>query len=218
MCFCTEYDVLFLNIKKNYLSQNIVIGLILKTDYRTMFSLNAIGLEKKFLNEIVQSEKKLFFHFNFLIFQFIRERIKLSKRFGHHSICFQNMHIVSEFQFFIHISIVVKLKNKIPNFKRGKKGKKEPVFVASACIRAWITWNWPILITNAVKGNLQFHCRELSLYTSNVLASEHTRITKPSCIAAEKPMKFIEFDQWWLGQPNFDLSKNVKIWSKFKVR
>ena len=43
--------------------------------------------------------------------------------------CFQNMHIVSKFQFFIHISIVVKLKNKIQNFKRGeKKGEKEPVF------------------------------------------------------------------------------------------
>ena len=70
----------FFNYQKNYLSQNIVIGLILKTVHWTMFSLNAIGLEKKFLNEIVQSEKKNF-HFNFLIFQFTRERIKLPKRF-----------------------------------------------------------------------------------------------------------------------------------------
>ena len=31
--------------------------------------------------------------------------------------CFQIMHIVSKFQFFIHISIVVKLKNKIQNFR-----------------------------------------------------------------------------------------------------
>ena len=50
-----------------------------------MFSLNAIGLEKKCLNEVVQSEKKIFFHLNFLIFQFTRERIKLLKRFWHHS-------------------------------------------------------------------------------------------------------------------------------------
>ena len=44
--------------KKNHLSQNIVIGFILKTVHWTMFSSNAIGLEKIFLNEIVQSEKK----------------------------------------------------------------------------------------------------------------------------------------------------------------
>ena len=50
----------FLKYKKTILSQNIVIGLILKTVHWTMFSLNAIGLEKKFLNEIVQSEKKKF--------------------------------------------------------------------------------------------------------------------------------------------------------------
>ena len=36
------------------------MGLILKTVHWTMFSLNAIGLEKIFLNEIVQSEKKKF--------------------------------------------------------------------------------------------------------------------------------------------------------------
>ena len=48
----------FLKYQNNYLSQNIVIGLILKTVHWTMFSLNAIGLERKFLNEIVQSEKK----------------------------------------------------------------------------------------------------------------------------------------------------------------
>ena len=70
----------FFKYQKNYLLQNIVIDLILKTVHWTMFSLNAIGLEKTFLNEIVQSEKKNF-HFNFLIFQFTRERIKLSKRF-----------------------------------------------------------------------------------------------------------------------------------------
>ena len=63
------------------MSQNIVIGLILKTVRWTMFSLNAIGLEKIFLNEIVQSEKKKNFHFSFLIFRFTRERIKLPKRF-----------------------------------------------------------------------------------------------------------------------------------------
>ena len=57
-CFCTEYDVIFFKYQKNYLSQNIVIGLILKTVHWTMFSLNAIGLEKKILSEIVQSEKK----------------------------------------------------------------------------------------------------------------------------------------------------------------
>ena len=36
------------------------------------------------------------------------------------------MYIVSKFQFFIHISIVVKLKNKIQNFKKGKKKDKSP--------------------------------------------------------------------------------------------
>ena len=36
----------FLKYQKNYLLQNIVIGLILKTVHWTMFSLNAIGLEK----------------------------------------------------------------------------------------------------------------------------------------------------------------------------
>ena len=51
----------FLNLKKNYLSQNIVIGLILNTVYWTIFSLNAIGLAKKCLNEIVQSEKQKYF-------------------------------------------------------------------------------------------------------------------------------------------------------------
>ena len=40
------------------MSQNIVIGFILKTVYWTMNFLNAIGLEKTFLNEIVQSEEK----------------------------------------------------------------------------------------------------------------------------------------------------------------
>ena len=48
----------FFKYQKNYLSQNIVIGLMLKTVHWTMFSLNAIGLERKFLNEIVKSEKK----------------------------------------------------------------------------------------------------------------------------------------------------------------
>ena len=72
-----------------------------------MFSLNAIGLETEFLNEIVQSEKEIFSHFNFLIYQFTSERIKLPERFWHYSMCFQIMHIVSKFQFFIHISIVV---------------------------------------------------------------------------------------------------------------
>ena len=44
--------------------------------------------------------------------------------------CFQIMHTVSKFQFFIHISIVVKLKNKIQNFKKGgKKWEKEPVCI-----------------------------------------------------------------------------------------
>ena len=56
-------------------------------------------------------KKKKNFHFNFLIFQFTREWIKLPKRFWHHSTCFQIMHIVSKFQFFIHISIAVKLKS-----------------------------------------------------------------------------------------------------------
>ena len=130
----------FFKYQKNYLSQNIVIGFILKTVHWTMFSLNAIGLEKKFLNEIVQSEKKNF-HFNFLIFQFTRERIKLPKRFWHHSMCFQIMHIVSKFQFFIHISIVVKLKNKIQNVKRGgKKGEKERVFATFSMLH--ISMNW----------------------------------------------------------------------------
>ena len=50
----------FFKYKKNHLSRNIVIGLILKTVHWTMFSLNAIGLEKKCLNEIVRSEKKKF--------------------------------------------------------------------------------------------------------------------------------------------------------------
>ena len=50
------------------MSQNIVIGLILKTVHWTMFSLNAIGLEKKILNEIVQSEKKYFSTLIFLFF------------------------------------------------------------------------------------------------------------------------------------------------------
>ena len=59
---------LFFKYQKNYLSQNIVIGLILKTVHWTMFSLNAIGLEKKFLNEIVQSEKKYFATLIFLFF------------------------------------------------------------------------------------------------------------------------------------------------------
>ena len=39
------------------------------------------------------------------------------------------MHIVSKFQFFTHISIVVKLKNKIQNFKRGKKKEKKSLFL-----------------------------------------------------------------------------------------
>ena len=43
--------------------------------------------------------------------------------------CFQIMHIVSKFQFFIHFSIVVKLKNKIQNFKRGKKKEKKSLFL-----------------------------------------------------------------------------------------
>ena len=63
----------FFKYKKNCLSQIIVIGLILKTVHWTMFSLNAIGLEKTFLNEIVQSENKIFCRFKFFIFQFIRE-------------------------------------------------------------------------------------------------------------------------------------------------
>jgi len=42
--------------------------------------------------------------------------------------CFQIMHIVSKFQFFIHISNVVKLKNKIQNFKRGEKREKRACF------------------------------------------------------------------------------------------
>ena len=54
----------FFKYQKNYLSQNIAIGLILKTVHWTMFSLNAIGLEKNFVDEIVQSEKKIFFHLN----------------------------------------------------------------------------------------------------------------------------------------------------------
>ena len=72
-------------------------------------------------------KKKYFSTLFCLIVQFTRERIKPPKRFWHHSMCFQNMHIVSKFQFYIHISMVVKLKNKIQNFKKGgKKGKKSP--------------------------------------------------------------------------------------------
>ena len=40
-----------------------------------------IGLQQKFHNEMVQSEKKIIFRFNFFIFEFTRERIKLQKRF-----------------------------------------------------------------------------------------------------------------------------------------
>ena len=102
-----------------------------------MFSLNAIGLEKKILNGIVQSEKKIFCHFNFLIFQFIREPIKIPKRFWHHSMCFQIMHTASKFQFFIHIFIVVKLKNKIQNVKRGEKWGEKSVFSQYYCLIVW---------------------------------------------------------------------------------
>ena len=46
----------FFKYQKNYLSQNIVISLILKTVYWTMFSLNAIGLEKKYF--LIKSSKQ----------------------------------------------------------------------------------------------------------------------------------------------------------------
>ena len=75
-----------------------------------------IGLEK-----YVQSQKDLIFRF-FLIFEFTKERIKISKRFWHHSMCFRIMHIVQKFQFCIPFSSVVKLKNK------NKKGKRRRVF------------------------------------------------------------------------------------------
>ena len=50
------------------------------------------------------------------------------------------MHIVSKFQFFTHISIVVKLKNKIQNFKRGEKKENKSLFlqIFQCCISQWI--------------------------------------------------------------------------------
>ena len=50
----------FFKYQENYLSQNIVIGLILKTVHWTMFSLNAIGLEKIFLMKSPNQKKKYF--------------------------------------------------------------------------------------------------------------------------------------------------------------
>ena len=62
-----------------------MIGLILKIIYWTILSSSFIGLEKYFLNEIVQSQKDLMvsgdFFFFFFNFEFIKELIKLSERF-----------------------------------------------------------------------------------------------------------------------------------------
>ena len=93
-----------------------MIGLILKIIYWTILSSSFIGLEKCFLNEIVQSQKYLIFQgFIIFILELTKERIKVSKRFRHHSKCFRIMHFVSKFQFFILIFAVIKLENKNQN-------------------------------------------------------------------------------------------------------
>ena len=56
-----------------------MIGLILKTVHWTMFPSNAIGLEKIFLTEIVQSEKEIFFHFNFFYFSVYKRTNKATE-------------------------------------------------------------------------------------------------------------------------------------------
>jgi len=43
--------------------------------------------------------------------------------------CFPIMHIVSKFQFFIHIFAMVKLKKTNPKFERGEKTGKNGVFL-----------------------------------------------------------------------------------------
>ena len=66
-------------------------------------------------------KNKLFSAFFGFISEFTRERIKLSKRFGYHSMYFQSMHIMSKFHCFIHILTVVKRKHKNQTFLRGGK-------------------------------------------------------------------------------------------------
>ena len=58
-----------------------MIGLILNSVHLTMFSLNTIGLEKKSLNEIVQSENKIFFHFNVFILSLQENELSYRKDF-----------------------------------------------------------------------------------------------------------------------------------------
>ena len=63
-----ESTVSVLKYQKNCWSQNIGIGLILKTVHWTMFSSSAIGLEKKILNEIVYYKTKYLSTFIFFYF------------------------------------------------------------------------------------------------------------------------------------------------------
>ena len=82
--------------------------------------------------------------FNF--FEFTRERLKVSKRIWHHSMCFWIMHIVSKFQIFIRIVTVVNRKSKNQNLKNGEKGRVFSDFLdfLAACIITTVNVCWII--------------------------------------------------------------------------
>ena len=52
----------------------------------------------------------------FFIFELTREQVMALTPYSFHSMCHSIVHIVTKFQFFIHIFTVAKLKNKIPTF------------------------------------------------------------------------------------------------------
>ena len=89
------------------------------------FSLEQITLEFHWFRKIISqwncpiTEKaisRLFF-----ISKITREHINVFKRFWYRWMCFRIMHIVSKFQFFIHIFTVLKLKNENQTFNNGEK-------------------------------------------------------------------------------------------------
>ena len=78
--------------------------------------LGYITFLQEILKNFLSSCEKIIFRFFFKFFEFTRERIKVSKRFWYHSMCFLNMYIVSKFKLFIDIFTVVKLQIKTPTF------------------------------------------------------------------------------------------------------
>ena len=108
----------FFKYQKNYLSQNIVISLILKTVYWTMFSLNAIGLEKKYFLIKSSKQKKEISTLIFLFFSLQEKALRYCNDFDIIQCVFELCISCRNFNFLFIFLLWLNLK-----IRTGKRGR-----------------------------------------------------------------------------------------------